>query len=85
MQKGGPDVNDMSASVFLVSHILFELHAKRRGTNSFAIDLDDFAHAITILQLAIEREIVTRVIRVNDGNNDSGFLAAMKTIKCTSE
>jgi predicted DNA-binding protein len=80
MLKGGADVRDMSATLFLLTHMLFEFQKEKRQSDSVTLPVNEFAHAATILQLAIEREIVTRIVGVSDGNNDAGLLAAIEAI-----
>lgn len=80
MMKGGPDAGD-SMSVGMYMAFEFLIHLSPVGvTAGLTVNEKSLVRAIQVIGFAVEREIVTRIVGVCDGNGDEYFLKALRQI-----
>lgn len=81
MMKGGPDAGEsMSVGMYMAFEFLLQL-SPRGATADLTVNEKCLVRAIQVIGFAVEREIVTRIVGVSDGNGDEYFLNALSQIK----
>ena len=73
----------LAPSMYVIFELLMRPGTKYHDRGQFQMEETSFAQAIKVLQCAIEREIVGRIVGVTSGQSgDECFLAALDLVDC---
>ena len=84
--EGGELDAPLAPSLFVVYELLMRPGTKYHANGQFQMTETGLARAINVLQGAVEREIVSRIVGVSSGlDEDEFFLAELDRIQCEEE
>lgn len=84
--EGGELDAPLAPSLFLVCELLLRPGTKHHANGQLEMTETGFARAIKVLQGAIEREIVSRIVGVHSGFNETDlFLADLDLSQCSED
>lgn len=71
----------LAPSMYVVLQLLMRPGIKHRGSGRFQMDEEGLEKAVKVLQCAVEREIVSRIVGItSDTNEDELFLAELDQV-----
>lgn len=84
--EGGELDAPLAPSLFVVCELLMRPGTKYHANGQFQMTETGLARAINVLQGAVEREIVSRIVGISSElNEDDFFLAELDRIQCEEE